>query len=142
MDAGDYPMAVLATIWVAWLLSWLIAMRWTATTLAQESAGERMRYGVFLWAGGVLLFFHTGNGPLLRPLFPMPLWMDWTCVALAVLGLGVTWWARIHLGRLWSSTVTLKAGHTIVRTGPLYLFLASTTHQIPTATPTRRTSGE
>ena len=35
-----------------------------------------------------------------------------------LLGLGFTWWARIHLGRLWSSSVTRKAVHRVVDTGP------------------------
>jgi protein-S-isoprenylcysteine O-methyltransferase Ste14 len=33
-------------------------------------------------------------------------------------GLAFSWWARIHLGRLWSSTITRKEGHRIVDTGP------------------------
>ena len=28
------------------------------------------------------------------------------------------WWARIHLGQLWSSSVTRKAHHHVVDTGP------------------------
>ena len=35
-----------------------------------------------------------------------------------MVGLVFTWWARIHLGRLWSSSVTKKADHRIVDTGP------------------------
>ncbi len=116
------PADVLSTLWIVWILSWLIATRWTAANVAKESAGERLRYGVFLWAGGFLLFFRpTARGPLLRPLFPMPLWLAWASVLVAGLGFGITWWARIHLGRLWSSAVTLKEGHTIVRTGPYAL---------------------
>ncbi|HEV8142202.1 MAG TPA: isoprenylcysteine carboxylmethyltransferase family protein [Methylomirabilota bacterium] len=40
---------------------------------------------------------------------------------LAILGFAFTWWARIALGRLWSGTVTRKAGHVIVTTGPYAL---------------------
>jgi hypothetical protein len=38
-----------------------------------------------------------------------------------------------------SSTIGTSS---IVRTGPVYFFFASTIHQIPTAIPTSRTSGE
>ncbi len=31
------------------------------------------------------------------------------------------WWARVHLGRLWSGTVTLKPDHRVVDTGPYRL---------------------
>jgi len=39
-------------------------------------------------------------------------------VLIVAAGLGFTVWARIHLGRNWSGTVTLKQGHEFVRSGP------------------------
>jgi protein-S-isoprenylcysteine O-methyltransferase Ste14 len=42
----------------------------------------------------------------------------WVLVAIAVAGFAFTWWARFHLGRLWSSSVSRKADHRIVDTGP------------------------
>jgi protein-S-isoprenylcysteine O-methyltransferase Ste14 len=33
-------------------------------------------------------------------------------------GLFVTWWARMHLGRLWSGVITLKEHHNLIDTGP------------------------
>ena len=33
-------------------------------------------------------------------------------------GFAFCWWARLHLGKLWSGFVTLKEGHYIVDTGP------------------------
>ena len=44
--------------------------------------------------------------------------MAWPAVALAGLGFALTWWARLHLGRFWSAAVTLKADHTLIRSGP------------------------
>jgi hypothetical protein len=38
--------------------------------------------------------------------------------ALTALGLSFTSWARVHLGRNWSGTVTLKDDHALIRTGP------------------------
>jgi protein-S-isoprenylcysteine O-methyltransferase Ste14 len=38
--------------------------------------------------------------------------------ALCFAGFAFCWWARIHLGRLWSAFVTLKSDHRIVDTGP------------------------
>src|SRR5262249_270956 len=37
-------------------------------------------------------------------------------------GLLLTWWARIHLGRLWSSAITRKEEHRLIDTGP-YAFM-------------------
>jgi protein-S-isoprenylcysteine O-methyltransferase Ste14 len=69
--------------------------------------------------GAILLFggySHDFNieGILWRA--PPP--VDWAMVVAAVAGLAFTWWARIHLGRLWSSNVARKADHHVVDTGP------------------------
>jgi protein-S-isoprenylcysteine O-methyltransferase Ste14 len=47
--------------------------------------------------------------------------LNWILVALTVAGLLFAWWARIHLGRLWSDWVVKKAGHHVVDTGPYRL---------------------
>jgi len=39
-------------------------------------------------------------------------------VGVMLTGLALTWWARIHLGRLWSSAITRKEEHRLVETGP------------------------
>jgi protein-S-isoprenylcysteine O-methyltransferase Ste14 len=40
---------------------------------------------------------------------------------LVALGLAFTWWARLTLGDLWSSAVTRKESHVVVRAGPYRL---------------------
>ena len=52
-----------------------------------------------------------------------PIWEADANVACALtvvmfLGLLLTWLARIHLGRLWSSAITRKEQHRVVDTGP------------------------
>jgi protein-S-isoprenylcysteine O-methyltransferase Ste14 len=42
----------------------------------------------------------------------------WLLAGLTAAGFAFCWWARIHLGRLWSSAVTRKHDHHIVDTGP------------------------
>jgi len=69
-------------------------------------------------AGGLLLF-----PGIERSLGQTPLWDvgsrgGYIIVWLMFAGLAFSWWARIHLGRLWSSTITRKEGHRIVDTGP------------------------
>jgi protein-S-isoprenylcysteine O-methyltransferase Ste14 len=38
------------------------------------------------------------------------------------IGLSITWWARIYLGRVWSGVVTCKEDHKLIDTGP-YAFI-------------------
>ena len=58
---------------------------------------------------------------------PAPRWWDlgraaaYGLVALTIPGLLFTWWARWHLGRLWSAEIIAKADHRIVESGPYAL---------------------
>lgn len=70
-------------------------------------------------AGFVLLFAvharqHRGSWRL----WTVPIGAGWAMVALCFIGFAFAWWARIHLGQLWSAFVTRKVDHHIVDTGP------------------------
>jgi protein-S-isoprenylcysteine O-methyltransferase Ste14 len=57
---------------------------------------------------------------------PLRLWMvtpgvAWACVAAIAAGFLFSWWARIHLGALWSGRITTKKDHRVVDTGPYAL---------------------
>ena len=51
---------------------------------------------------------------------PLAQWRVWGAIGAAVnlAGLLFTVWARIHLGRNWSGTVTLKQDHELITSGP------------------------
>jgi protein-S-isoprenylcysteine O-methyltransferase Ste14 len=113
------PAPVLWTIWGVWLASWIVAARWSSAVAVRQSDRERLLQSLFIWAGAILVFAKSdARVPLLHPLFPATAWLPWTGVALAILGLAFTWWARIHLGKDWSAAVTLKQDHRLVRSGP------------------------
>jgi protein-S-isoprenylcysteine O-methyltransferase Ste14 len=80
---------------------------------------EQIPYRLLTIAGFVLLFAvqtsrHNGS---LR-LWTLPAGADWAMAALCLVGFASAWWARIHLGQLWSAFVTRKADHRIIDTGP------------------------
>ena len=54
---------------------------------------------------------------LWRPSLPLAV----VGIALEVAGVSFAIWAREHLGRLWSGSVTLKEDHRIVQSGPYQL---------------------
>jgi protein-S-isoprenylcysteine O-methyltransferase Ste14 len=45
----------------------------------------------------------------------------YTLAGLTLVGILFAWWARIHLGRLWSGTITRKENHHVVDSGPYAL---------------------
>ncbi len=112
------PGLAIVTLWGVWIVSWLAAMWWSARTERRAGFGTELRYRVVLVLGAILLFVPAhGHYGHLR--FWYIGWGGaWICAALIALGFAFTWWARIHLGTLWSASITRKADHRIVDTGP------------------------
>jgi protein-S-isoprenylcysteine O-methyltransferase Ste14 len=69
---------------------------------------------------GVLLLFAFYRRPRVI-LWRMEQPVAWCLFVLALTGLCFTWWARLHLGRLWSRWVVRKEHHRIVQSGPYAL---------------------
>lgn len=118
MASAASPANVALVLWVLWFASWMAAAGWSSAAVARQPAAARLRHGVLVGLGAYFLFGYAQAPLLHRPLLPLPWWAGWAAVAMMPLGFAYSWWARIHIGRLWSGAVTLKAGHTIVRSGP------------------------
>lgn len=105
--------------WAIWALSWYLAAGWSSRTQSRASIAQQLPYRFLTIAGFILLF---GSQPhryyrSLR-LWTLPTSVGWGMALFCLAGFGFAWWARIHLGRLWSAFVTRKADHRIVDTGP------------------------
>ena len=120
MDAVTFsPDIALAAVWTVWWLSWFAAAAWRDRAVSRPPRRKQIAYRLLAVAGVVLLFGayrHEFRREIV--LWTTPTVVSWTLVAVAGLGFTFTWWARLHLGRLWSSNVGRKADHRIVETGP------------------------
>jgi protein-S-isoprenylcysteine O-methyltransferase Ste14 len=106
-------------LWCAWALYWIGAALSRKTTRRRESLASRASHVVPLTIGGVLLAWHDLPWRWLTlRLWPRSLTAYWIGLALLVAGLAFAVWARVHLGRNWSGTVTVKEGHELIRSGP------------------------
>jgi protein-S-isoprenylcysteine O-methyltransferase Ste14 len=105
---------------VIWFVSWMLVARWSNRTVSRGSLGDEVRYRLFLMPGIALLFLQPAGWAesFAKPRVYIPTSLAWTAVGLVLAGFAWMWWARLHLGRMWSSSVALKAGHKIVRSGP------------------------
>jgi protein-S-isoprenylcysteine O-methyltransferase Ste14 len=113
-----WPTVLLSLIWLAWVTSWVVASFWSGRTKAHVPTLDSWAYRLPILLGGIMLMppterllgatqlYHPGNAG------------TYALAVVAVLGLCFTWWARIHLGRLWSNAITHKEDHRIVDTGP------------------------
>jgi len=113
------PSAVIAVLWLVWLVAWILAAGATAKTVVRQPLRPFLAYVVPLW-GGILLLLPPGRRPhVLRDrVYSVGPEVAWVCVVVVAIGLAYAAWARVHIGRLWSSTVTLKADHAVIRSGP------------------------
>jgi protein-S-isoprenylcysteine O-methyltransferase Ste14 len=113
------PESACYAIWIAWAVSWWLAAVWSSRAKSRAGIAQQLPYRLLTLAGFVLLFAiqtRRYHGPL--RLWTLPGSAAWAMAFLCVVGFGFAWWARIHLGQLWSAFVTLKADHRIVDTGP------------------------
>jgi protein-S-isoprenylcysteine O-methyltransferase Ste14 len=111
--------AFFPVVWIAFLLYWNIKAADTKTTQRLEPAVSRVfRLLVYLTA---IVLFATTRIPLrwlYLQLWPSGFWLFWLGAAITVAGLLFAVWAREHLGRNWSRSVTIKQGHELITTGP------------------------
>lgn len=112
------PARLILFLWAAWGVSWLIAAAWSARTEKGAGVASQVGYRALMILGAVALGIpaHGYEGHL--RLWHIGLTGAWICVAFIALGIAFAWWARIHLGRLWSGHITRKANHRVVDTGP------------------------
>ena len=109
---------VMRAVWIVWWILWMAAGVWSDRAVKAPPRRYHLLYRFFPAAGVVLLFgaVRARSGEL--TLWRTPDVIAWALVAVAIAGFMFTGWARIHLGRLWSSSVSRKADHHIVDTGP------------------------
>jgi protein-S-isoprenylcysteine O-methyltransferase Ste14 len=115
--------------WTALGLVWVVGALFAKRDVYIEPWWSRVGHLTPLLVAAVLVFtpplgerFAWAEATFLpEPLGPVGL-------AITVVGVAFTIWARVVLGNLWSGRVTLKEGHRLVKTGPF----AFTRHPIYT----------
>jgi protein-S-isoprenylcysteine O-methyltransferase Ste14 len=111
--------AFFPVVWIVFILYWQIKAADTKATQRLEPAASRiLRVLIFLIA---IVFLSIPRIPLpwlYVQLWPSGYWPFWLGAALTVAGLLFAVWAREHLGRNWSRSVTIKQGHELITTGP------------------------
>jgi len=125
------PEDVIIVPWGVWIVSWVAAGLWSGRTVKSPGFGRQWPYRILELLGFALLLGfrqgHQGFGAYRadswRDFFSEHFWAvapdtGWLLVGLAIAGFLFSWWARLHLGRLWSGSVTKKEGHHVVDSGP------------------------
>jgi protein-S-isoprenylcysteine O-methyltransferase Ste14 len=115
---ATWPTQLLALIWLAWLVSWVLGALWTGRTQKQVGTSASQPYRIPIVLGGLLLTPWVAQAFGIEPLWSLGNGGTYMLAGVTVAGTLFTWWARLHLGLMWSHAVTRKEGHQIVDTGP------------------------
>jgi protein-S-isoprenylcysteine O-methyltransferase Ste14 len=116
------PNQIFQVIWIAWVVSWIAASFWSGRTAKRVTTSETWIYRIIIFAGALLIAPWTAQALGESPIWQIGDYGACALVGVMLLGLALTWWARMQLGRLWSSAITRKEEHRLVETGP-YAFV-------------------
>ena len=105
-------------LWIAFVASWYAAALWTAKAVRGNSRASRS-LDYFAYAVGFTLLFIPSRAS--HGLWREAAGVGWTLVAAEAGAFAFAWWARLHIGRLWSGMIEVREGHRVVDTGPYRL---------------------
>ena len=97
-----------------WVVSALRAKR----TVQIQSSASQLLFTAILAVGGYIFAKQSGIPWLDRQLFSVTVPLALAGLLVVLIGVAFSIWARFMLGSNWSSRVTVKENHTLVRTGP------------------------
>jgi protein-S-isoprenylcysteine O-methyltransferase Ste14 len=109
-------------IWGVFGLLWLLPAFFGKRTIQRQTSGSRLLQIILVAAAYFLVFARDLPFPVLNlRLTPAAPSVTVLGYGLLLAGMLFAGWARIFLGGNWSSSVTLKQNHTLVRSGPYRL---------------------
>ena len=105
--------------WLVLLIVWWVSGMRTKRTIQTQSSGSRLLNSAILVAGVYLIFARWIGVPALdRELYEVTVPIAVAGLVAVVAGVAFSIWARLMLGGNWSSAVTVKENHELVRSGP------------------------
>jgi protein-S-isoprenylcysteine O-methyltransferase Ste14 len=116
---GTFTRIAIPVLWLAWILYWIFAAANVKATRWNEAPRDRLRHSLPFVLAFILLVLSGRHLGILGHRFVPDTWeLPLVGTVIVALGLGLACWARVHLGRNWSGTITLKEDHALVTTGP------------------------
>ena len=110
--------SVIVGCWITFLAYWFISAQRAKVTAKRQSLLSALAHRIPVGLGWFLLVYQGLPPPMNRVLTPRTDWAQVTGAVVCVFGLFVTIWARKTLAGNWSSDVTFKQDHELVKAGP------------------------
>jgi len=110
--------SIIPLCWFTFLLYWWITARQVKATAEKQSLESALEHRIPVLVSILFLMDEKLPYPMNLMLISRAEWMLVAGIAICVFGLFVTIWARRTLAGNWSSDVTFKEGHELIKTGP------------------------
>ncbi len=110
---------IIRDAWIIWVVWWVVAAFGVNRMKQREPLLDLvLRWGVMILAFELLFRSNARLGFLNGRFAPHTAAVADAGAAITCLGLAFSIWARQHIGRYWSSSVSIRADHQLIRTGP------------------------
>ncbi|HWD92433.1 MAG TPA: isoprenylcysteine carboxylmethyltransferase family protein [Verrucomicrobiae bacterium] len=109
---------IIITCWCIFVVVWWVAAYRTKRTAEKQSVASMMAHRIPLGIGWWMMLIPKWPEPLNRHILPRTASLQISGAVICIVGLLFTLWARRTLAGNWSSDVTFKQDHELIRTGP------------------------
>ena len=115
------PSTVFDTTWGVWALSWIVAAFWSAAAVERRDwRAVWFPYALIVLSVVFPVMWH-GIGLQTPRAWDVGRSGAYGLALATIPGFVFAWWARLHLGPLWSAAITRKRDHRVIDTGPYAL---------------------
>lgn len=112
-------MSICEYVWVGFFVLWMLWAIRTKPVKIKEGTRSGLSHRILTIAAYALIFTPVASrGWMGIRVFPINLPIEALGISITAMGITFAIWARAYLGGNWSSSVTVKVGHELVRTGP------------------------
>ena len=109
-------------LWMLFFVVWMLAALRTKRTAQRVDWGRSLTYVIPVVLGFSLMFNDRWHLAWLDSrILPKTQELAVAAIALTLAGMAFAGWARVHLGRNWSSAPMIKEQHQLIRSGPYRL---------------------
>lgn len=110
--------SIIIGCWVFFIVYWLVSAARAKRIAERQSLLSALAHRIPVALGWWMMIYPRMGRPMNWTVIPHTDWTGLVGAVICVFGLWVTIWARWTLAGNWSSDVTFKQGHELIRTGP------------------------
>src|SRR5271157_3068581 len=118
LQAMINAMRVCSYLWLVWYPLWVLAAIGTKRAVEKADWVRSLGYYIPVLLGYYLMFGFDFDVPWLQyRIIPRTQPIAIAAIVITLAGMGFATWARVYLGRNWSSVPTIKEQHQLIRGG-------------------------